>query len=49
MEGRAGYEGSDITKLNDQTFMLKLNMISNGMLIEQEQTIHLPEKAKMQN
>lgn len=36
----------DITKLNDQTFMLKLNMITNGMLIEQEQTIHLPEKAK---
>jgi len=36
----------DITKLNDQTFMLKLNIVTNGMLIEQEQTIHLPGKAK---
>lgn len=45
-EAELDMKDPDITKLNDHTFTMNLNMINNGMLIEQEQKINLPPKAK---
>lgn len=42
-EAKLESKDPDITKLSDREFVINTDMMSNGMLIQQTQKIHLPE------
>ncbi len=45
-EGKLDSKDPDITKLSDREFVMNSDLLSNGMLIQQVQKIHLPAEAK---
>lgn len=44
-ESKLETKDPDITKLSDREFVMNMDLMSNGMLIQQTQKIHLPENA----
>lgn len=45
-EGKLDTKDPDITKLSDREFVMNSDMLSNGMLIQQVQKMHLPSDAE---
>lgn len=44
-EAKLETKDPDVTKLSDREFIINTDMMTNGMLIQQTQKIHLPESA----
>jgi hypothetical protein len=45
-EAELGSKNPDITRLSDREFVMNMDIMTNGMLIQQTQKIHLPSNAK---
>ena len=45
-EGKLDSKNPDVTKLSDREFVINSDMMSNGVLIQQVQKIHLPSSAE---